>query len=785
MKEMNHNKVVKAGVSGLVIMGLIAGSVEYAGHTYWYDHAVAKVVEQSVEQKEEVTPVAAAEQTKETKEVSKEETVYATLKADGQTDKIIVSNWLKNSAGAGKVSDVSELEEIVNTKGDETFTQNGEKLDWETGDADIYYQGVSHDQLPVGISIHYELDGKEVQPADIVGKSGKLKLQIKYVNRSLTEVEIQDEEEQIYTPFIMMTGMILPVEKFTNVTIDHGHVVSEGDNDIVVAYGMPGLKESLALDDMELSEDIDLDTDKMNDKLTDTVEITADVKDFSMGPTYTVATADMFKDLDITNMDDVGDLEDKMDDIIDASSELVDGSKTLQDGLETLDENFATYSDAIDTINKGVKTLDRGAGKLNKGTKTYTKGVDALLKGVNTYTKGAKKLSNGVKQYVRGVNTMVDGVNTLDKSTSGLPAQYKTFGDGVKTFVDSVTTLLSEDNMKNLTDGIQSLKNGVSQVDTGLKAVQGGVASLNENAAKLKKTEELDQCVAGLKQMKTMYTQMAESAVSNEEKQQYQQMAVVVTGAIQYIEGGEQLAAGIDAATNGKADGDSDQNGEADLAIALSKLQAATDSESSETNLATGTEALLESTKSMSGYAKQLRDSSPALLSGNEKISSGIAQISSAITQLKTGGKQITGNNKALTDGADSLIKNTGTIQKNSKKITKNSSSLRKATKSLASGTKKLASGLKKLVKSTGSVANGINKLADGSGDLSDGMKKFDKEAIHKLTDSVTDMTDSVGELTDRVKGVHEASKEYKSYSGLAKGMEGSVKFIMSTEEIK
>ncbi|MDE6567856.1 MAG: hypothetical protein K2K70_09030, partial [Lachnospiraceae bacterium] len=118
MKDMNHNKVVKAGVSGLVIMGLIAGSVEYAGHTYLYDHAVAKVVEQSVEQKEEVTPAAASTQTEETGAVSKEETVYATLKADGQTDNIIVSNWLKNSAGAGKVSDVSELEEIVNTKGD-------------------------------------------------------------------------------------------------------------------------------------------------------------------------------------------------------------------------------------------------------------------------------------------------------------------------------------------------------------------------------------------------------------------------------------------------------------------------------------------------------------------------------------------------------------------------------------------------------------------------------------------------------------------------------------------
>lgn len=785
MKEKNHYRVVKAGVSGLVIMGLLAGSVEYAGHTFWYEHAGAKVVEQSVEQKETVTPAAAPKQSEEQETVSKEETVYATLKADGQTDKIIVSNWLKNSASADGVSDISSLEDIVNTKGDEKFTQNGEALQWETAGEDIYYQGTGQEQLPVGISIQYELDGKEVSPEDLVGKSGKLTMRIQYRNDSRSKVKINDESEEIFTPFVMMTGMILPVEKFTNVKIDHGHVVSEGDNDIVVAYGVPGLKESLALDDMELSKEIDLDTDKMNDKLTDTVEITADVKDFSMGPTYTVATADLFKDLDITNMDDVDELEDKMDEILDASSELVDGSETLQDGLETLEENFETYSDAIGTVNKGVKKLDAGAGKLKKGTKTYTKGVDTLLKGVNTYTGGAKKLSKGVKKYVGGVNTMVDGVNTLDKATSGLPAQYKTFGEGVKTFVNSVITLLSEDNMKKLTEGAQSLQEGISQVDAGLEAVQGGIAGINENAAKLKKTEELDQCVAGLKQMKTMYTQMAEEAGTEEEKQQYQQMAAAVTGAIQYIEGGEQLAAGIDAATNGTSDGEADQNGAADLAVALAQIQAATDPNSEKPNLSTGAGALSESAKTMSGYAKQLRDNSSALLNGNEQISSGITQISSAITQLKNGGKQITGNNKSLTDGADSIIKNTGTIQKNSKKLTKNSPSLRKATKTLAGGTKTLASGLKKLVKSTATVANGMNKLSNGSGELKDGMEKFDQDAIQKLTDSVTDVTDSVGDLTDRVKGVHKASKEYKSYSGLAKGMDGSVKFIMSTEEVK
>nr|MDE6851888.1 hypothetical protein [Lachnospiraceae bacterium] len=239
MKEINHNRVVKAGVSGLVIMGLLAGSIEYAGHTYWYDHANAKVVEQT----EAVTPAAASRQKSEANEVSKEETVYATLKADGQTDQIIVSNWLKNSAGAESVSDYSSLEDIVNTKGDEKFTQNGEELSWETSDEDIYYQGTSSEQLPVGISIQYELDGKEVQPADIIGKSGKLTMRIQYSNHSRSKVKINDQSEEIFTPFIMVTGMILPVEKFTNVSIDNGHVVSEGDNDILVAYGMPGLRE--------------------------------------------------------------------------------------------------------------------------------------------------------------------------------------------------------------------------------------------------------------------------------------------------------------------------------------------------------------------------------------------------------------------------------------------------------------------------------------------------------------------------------------------------------------
>ena len=76
-------------------------------------------------------------------DISKEETVYVNAASDGTPQEITVSDWLKNSASAGDLSDVSDLKDIKNVKGDETFSQNGDKLTWNTDDKDIYYQGTT------------------------------------------------------------------------------------------------------------------------------------------------------------------------------------------------------------------------------------------------------------------------------------------------------------------------------------------------------------------------------------------------------------------------------------------------------------------------------------------------------------------------------------------------------------------------------------------------------------------------------------------------------------------
>lgn len=784
----NMKKIIAVSLSSLLAAGLVAGNVEYASHTFALTGNLAQAASkeaQTTTQEELKTNESGGLESDS--EISKQETVYVNLEANGDIKDIVVSDWLKNSGTNGSLKDVSNLTDIQNVKGEETFTQDGENVTWKTSDQDIYYQGKTDKELPVGMEMTYKLDGKEVSPEHIVGKSGKLEINIKYTNTSRKTVTVDGKETVIYTPFVMVTGMVLPVETFENVTIDNGTIVSEGDNDILVGYGLPGLSESLDFDNLDFGEDMDIDSSKIRDKITDTVKITADVTDFEMGSTYTVATNQIFNELDFDDIDDIGELNDKIDELRDSSQQLVDGSGDLQEGTQKLKDSFAKYADGIDTVNDGVGDLKDGSGDLKDGVNTYTKGSDKLLTGVNTYVKGAKKLSEGVQAYTTGTGQLVDAVSQLRTATKDLPAQYGALSDGVDTFVSSVNTLLSKDNMDTMTKGTADLKNGVAQLDAGLTAAQAGVANINETVSQLKQTEELDACVAGLNAMIEQYTAAAKQyAAAGDEAsaKQYTDMVAALTGAVTYIQGGEQIAAGIDAATNGKADGDADKNGAGDLAVALSTMEKATSKDSKETNLYTGAAALETAAGTMSDYAAQIRDKSGTLTYANSAMKSGVTQLAGSIEKMDTAAGALADNKEALNSGAKTLIDSSSKITKNSKKLTKNSKSLRNGAKALANGVNTLFDGMKKLVASTGDVSDGVSDLNDGATELKDGMSKFNREGIVKITDSVTELLDATDDLNERLSKISATSNAYTSFSGNAEDMDGSVKFIMATEEV-
>ena len=403
-------------------------------------------------------PVYAAGST-DTQDVYKEETVYVNADATGNSDEVTVSDWLKNSGSvSGNLTDESILKEIKNVKGDETFTENGDQLTWNTAGEDIYYQGTTDKELPVSVKLTYFLDGKEVKPDELKGKSGHLKIQVQFTNNEKKTVTVDGKEEEVYTPFVMMTGMILPNETFSNVTIDNGKVISDGSRNIVVGFGMPGLKDSLDLDEETTKEAEDKGV-----TIPENFEMEADVTDFTMSSTFTVALTDLLDDMDMDNIIDVDSLKDSLNELEDAALELVSGSGTLADGASTLADGVSSYTAGADELNAGIQKYLGSNGELNGSVTEYVNGVGKVVKGVKDYTSGTNALANGVTSYVAGEQKIAAGAAQLSQLSKGL--------EQVQTAVDTLSK--AADGKGEATDDLVIAANQLAAGTKQLQAVLG------------------------------------------------------------------------------------------------------------------------------------------------------------------------------------------------------------------------------------------------------------------------------------------------------------------------
>ena len=340
-------------------------------------------------------------------DAGKVETVYVNADASGAANDIIVSEWLKNAGATAELADKTELKDIVNVKGDETFKDNGDgTLTWEAKGSDIYYQGVTDKKLPVNMKITYSLDGKEIKPEELAGKSGKVTIRFEYENTDKQTVDVDGKEVEVFTPFVMMSGMILDGDKFSNVDISNGKVISDGGNYIVMGVAVPGLKDSLHISEDKWDE---LDDEELEKKLSNSFEITADTTDFELGMTMTMASSDVLSDFgmsDLSNSDKIDDLKDDMNKLNDGSNDLVDGSKELKKGTGELRNGVSDLYDGTKEFKDGTKELKDGTGKLSDGTKEF---YDGLVK----YTNGAHDLRNGTAALEEGLKSAKDGSSAL------------------------------------------------------------------------------------------------------------------------------------------------------------------------------------------------------------------------------------------------------------------------------------------------------------------------------------------------------------------------------------
>ncbi|SFU87701.1 putative membrane protein [Clostridium sp. DSM 8431] len=249
-------------------------------------------------------------------EVKKDESVYVNLNSDGEMEKYTVSDWIHSDKSGSVVYDKSELNNIKNVKSDIKPNKSGESLIWDMEGSDLYYQGTTNKDIPIDVNIKYYYEDKEIEPEDLAGKSGKVKIEININNKSSKEVEINGKQRNIYTPFLVAGEISFPNDKFSNITTDGGVMISEGNNDMVTFTKTPGLKDSLEFDSIPFDKNLEK-FDKIK-KMTDgKITVEADVEEFYLGPIMIMAASDssILEDLDsASNLSEYRDMLSQMKD---------------------------------------------------------------------------------------------------------------------------------------------------------------------------------------------------------------------------------------------------------------------------------------------------------------------------------------------------------------------------------------------------------------------------------------------------------------------------------------
>lgn len=405
----------------------------------------------------------------------KEETVYVVADPDGTPNEVIVSDWLKNYLGADTIEDVSDLTDIENVKGDEKFTQNADgTLTWQADGNDIYYQGNTDRDLPIEMKMTYYLDGEEITPEELAGKNGKVTIRADYTNK-------EKAENGVYVPFAAVTGMMLN-KNFTNVEVTNGKVVSDGNNQVVVGFAFPGLSESLDLDSKNL-EDVNI---------PDYMEVTADVKDFSLDMTMTFVMSDILQELDVDQDIDLSGIEDAIDSLSDASAQLVSGSRELADGAGTLLDGINTYTSGVSTLKSGINAYTDGVAQVKNGVDSYTAGVAQVAAGqYKTALTGSdelqSKVENGVSQAMYGAyKTAYQQLNAEAYAQAGksdaLEADAKAYADKMTAASASSVSNVSSQLISGIADGTSTQIGGMAAE----AAKQGAVAGAKSGIASAK-----------------------------------------------------------------------------------------------------------------------------------------------------------------------------------------------------------------------------------------------------------------------------------------------------------
>lgn len=571
------------------------------------------------------------------KDVDKDETVYVFAKANGDVDNILVNETLKNRDKNDKIEDTTDLKDIVNVKGDETFTQNGNKITWDAAGNEISYQGTTDRQLPVSVKATYYLDGNEISPEDLAGKSGKVKIRLDYTSNETVTKDVNGKDEDISVPFIAVSGMVLG-DNFTNIQVTNGKYLAQGESNIVVGYAVPGLDSGVK----DAAKDLDTE-------IPDYVEVSADVTDFSLDMTVTMlvngSEMDYSGDLDLTDLDDLTEA------LSSAGNQLADGSGELSDGAGQVSEGAGTLASKMGD-------LTTGAGSLKAGMETLSSSSGDLASGVAVIDQSAQSIANGI-------NTLDTAVNTkMTAEEQAAVAQQA--GTAAASAVEAQFATDSQTYAAIAAQAAQSFTSTMTSEDQ-VNAVASALASNEEARAKLRPA--VASAVAAKTAQATIEAKIMAGAINKDDQQAIAVEFYTVynstytlgeTGKNETVEA--QITTALSAMAKPVLDGVASQGANTmGNQVANACKSAATQAASQ----AAGAAAVQGAETAKATIASQIEATQAngySLVSGANALAKGTSTLAGSVPALKEGISQLVNGANALASGAGQLKNGASTL---------------------------------------------------------------------------------------------------------------------------
>ena len=700
---------------------------------------------QTGSKQESAQPTAAQKAADLQQKISKDETVYVLAGADGSVQKIIVSDWLKNELGSASLTDKSGLSNIENVKGDESYSINGDNMTvWDAQGNDIYYQGDIQKELPVGLTVRYTLNGKAVSPEQLKGQSGKVTIRFDYENRQYETVQINGQNQRIYVPFAMLTGMILDNDTFRNVTVSNGKLVNDGDRTVVVGLAFPGLQENLNLSRDQLS-------------IPSSVEITADVTDFSLGMTVTLACNDLFSqlgDADLGSLDAAGSLNK----LTDAMDQLLNGSSALYDGLTTLLDKSGELAAGVEELAQGAAAIKAGADSLDEGAAELKAGLADLSEGLNKLSANSAALNGGAEQVFNSL---------LETATAQIRAKGLTVPDlTIENYAEELNKLI-----KSL-DETTVYENALTQVTAAVEK-QRPLITQKVTAAVRQEVEAKVTAAVKTEATTAAQAQVAENVIrtaTGMTKKDYD--AAVAAGQIP-----QATQDAVNAAIQAQL---SDPDVQKQINATVEAQMA---SETVKNTIKAQTDAQMQTEKMQAAISQNVE------LQVKKAIAENMAsdEVQKQLQAASEGSKTLIALKASLDDynafylGLLDYTAGVDEAAEGSNELYAGAGDLKDGTAELRAGAAKLYAGVLQLKDGTPALVSGVTQLKDGAMQLSEGLQQLNKEGIQKLTKL---LQDDLGDLTARVQATIDVSKDYRSFSGISDDASGQVKFIYRTDEI-